>query len=326
MLRSFCAIAPALFVCGHVPTVAAPVFAGEVWEGPNASLQERFAFSWDAIEFSSKAVNPDTISDTGGTDWTRTLDISANLDILDANNLAALYVKVPEVIDVTDETGSQVQCVSQEPPSKRFYQRLISDYKWAGKRVREPKSWSLTISMELDPNQPFPSLLSVVRGYICAIYAEDVIEIDVPFVQTASTIIVRRIEVIDPNSGWIDVGHDLEIRVLTAQRECRSVYYETDVRATSGSIQGLNFSGESDFAVIETQLLDSGFVQRLLDFPDQITKTLTADTVACAGYVLPAPPDVGGIRHRIAVRPVEVRIPFEFTNIPLPSVEPASQR
>ncbi len=155
-------------------------------------------------------------------------------------------------------------------------------------------------------------------------YAEDVIEVDVPFAQTASTIIVARIEVFDPNSGWMDVGHDLQIRVLTAYAECNRVSYRTEVRATSGSIQGLDFCGPSDFAAIETQLLDSDYVQRLVDFPYQYANTSQgSDCVVCWGYT--GAVSVGAIRHRIAVRPVEVEISFELKNIPVPSVEPVAK-
>lgn len=198
----------------------------------------RFAFTWDSIELSSKAMNPDTAEGAGPSVPTRTLDISVKLDILDANNLMALHVAEPEALQLVDEAGAPVRWVPQEPPRRRFYERFKPGYRWTDPRdyILEEGPWGLTVHVELDPNQPLPSLLSAVRGHVYAMYAEDVIEVDVPFAQTASTIIVARIEVFDPNSGWMDVGHDLQIRVLSASMPCNHVGYHTEVRATSGSM------------------------------------------------------------------------------------------
>ena len=55
----------------------------------------------------------------------------------------------------------------------------------------------LTIQLYLDPNGAVPSVLSQVKGYVYALYAEDVIEVDIPY---------------EPVGQWIDVVPDMEIQ------------------------------------------------------------------------------------------------------------------
>ncbi len=299
---------------------------GESTSDPNWVLAERFRFTWDSVELSSRVTNPDASENAELVVPTRAVDISVALEILDTNDLVAMYVERPQILSVVDGLGRPVQCVPQGTSGVRAYERVewrsVSE---GGHLVSKLQPSTLTVHLELEPNQPLPLMLSAVRGQVCAVYAEDVIEADVPFAQTVFTLLDRPAG-FDPNEGWIDVGHDLRIRVRTANAAFGHAWYQTEVSATSGAVRGLGFvtwRGVGDFMLLGIRICnsDGGLAQdsRSLNFfPSE-----TESSVWCYGEA--AHPEPGVIRHFIAVSPVEVKIPFELTDILIPSVEPVAR-
>ncbi len=314
-----------LFGCATL-SVLTPSLSAQNWNDPNADLEERFRFTWDSVELSTKIENPGTSEDAKAMVPTRTFDIPVTLDILDANDLIAMYVDEPQILYVADGTGAPVKWTAQQTQSARAYQRVKWGYVWEATRpVKKLQPSALNVHVELASNQPVPSSLSTIHGYVYAIYADEVIEVDVPFAQTVFTY-TGRPPTPDPNEGWIDVAHDLMIRVLTVATMGTCVWYETEVKATSGTVRGLTVAplyGIGDFAVIGMQLLDSDREHCMSHFLSQEILGPTTETAACSGET--DFPEPGIIRHVIAVSPVEVKIPFELRNIPVPSLDPVDE-
>lgn len=130
--------------------------------------------------------------------------------------------------------------------------------------------------------------------------------------------------------GWINVAPDLQIRVIEAYA-CGDFYdYVTEVRSLTGVVGSLripthvgtgdwvgdhvairtNLSGKSVTAYFDNDVGSSPYMQ----FVAVCTGSWGGRGNALDGY--------DKIRHTIAIHPVEVKIPFELRDIPIPSVEP----
>jgi hypothetical protein len=106
--------------------------------------------------------------------------------------------------------------------------------------------------------------------------------------------------------------------------------YLTEVECANGSLAG--FDDElavreemADYIVLESLLVDSQG-KPLIEtarFPPSVLWSQSAEstalgTVFCSGVLVGNYANVAAIRHIIAVHPVPVNIPFEWTEIPLP--------
>jgi len=307
-------------------------------EDPNElrwDLASGFDFDWDSVELSGK-----TLKGTDPRAAARSLIISAAIKILDTNDLVGVDTTCLGIVSVRDENNDEVRCLSREYRFLHRYEQVRWGYA-GGNSFRDtllPSAFAFI--MELAPDQPAPSLLSRVEGYIYALYAEDTIEVNVPF---------------GPPRDWINVTTDLRIAVLKdtppppgpLQLEARDSlscsYYaspaaiykvRTCVQSTTGRpVLGLEdpwspawFLGLGDYVVVRTYLYDHVKDRSMSLNSQNVTSDPWGQSGAvCSGW---AEQDLNAydvIRHVIAFHPVEVKIPFVLTNIPVPVVRSADE-
>ncbi len=308
------------------------------WERAGA-----FEFVWDTVELSMKVSNPQGESPADGN--VPILTISGLVDIVDTNNLATIDISSVGIWEVLDENGQNLGV----PTTEASYLRAYEEYAWGWDETGVsflPQRWfPFTITFELppDPNGALPSSISSVGGYIYALFGDTVLNVDVPF---------------DPNFGCLDVEEspDLVICVNPATfppdppefgdpRRPPTLYnYHTVVKSKTGTqILGVRgpgchrFTDYFDYAVIRTSLFDSqGNFEFVFETQSVSAGGVTVDgrcgpaqnpTYAyCSGTASQARGDNWDmIRHVVVCQPVEVKIPFVLTNIPVPNM-PATRK
>ena len=341
----------ALFVCllagyGMATTQAALAPPAE----PNDlrwDLAEKFEFRWTSAELSAKVVNGASSSLVE-----RTLIISGVLGILDDEGVVSIDVNDPAIIEVLDRDGNAVQYQANQSSSARCYQGLGWRSSLEGGKLI-PQYWhpfTLTLRLSDDPNQPVPSSLTLLKGYVYVLYADDVISFDVPF---------------DPNSGCheMETAPDLQVCVDSETPPCPAeplgyirvapelgrlspvrsttpvpLYkYTTWVKSKSGrpvmALQDPSWWPRDlyplgDYVVLGTKLFTYADGKSWIrSFSTQWTRSGAAGSqgACCWGYVEQMINDnmYDTIRHVIAVHPVEIKIPFALKDIPIPSVQQA---
>jgi len=300
-------------------------------------LAEKFAFVWNSAELSSTVTNSIGSDNEGSLGAAHTLTIFVSLDVLDSNDLVAMEVSNPVLFAMADGSGSVIGIQAGETDGIREYQEVKSVYvREAHRSYFQVQPAGFQLELAFDPNHPAPSSLSRVEGYVYALYAQE-IEVDVPF---------------DPN-GWVDCEGDLGLMICVdgmtpprpepIQREpvsapapsgvmFRSVTapalyeYATWVKSRAGTpVKALrDFRPSSvgvpvDYIVMETQLFDSQHA-RGIGFPTQWVQSDAGLGASCYGWVRQHGDDYDTIRHILAIHPVEAKIPFVLTNIPIPTL------
>ncbi len=282
-------------------------------------LAEGFAFAWDSVELSAKSLNPAQNAEADSSVSERTLTIYGTLDILDANDLVAMHIEDPVIFAVRDADGNDVALELAPPQRVRQYEELKYFY---------PKVYPFDLSVRVHPaaDQVLPSELSSLQGYVHAMYAEDVIKVDVPLVQTAVEWV--NAPFYDPLIGWITVAPDLQIRVLDAYMAGDYFEYYTEVRSPTGVVGSLAVPTHrddyvGDYVVIKTGLASADSWEMFAP-QDVWMSWYTINAVNCFAQrgIKRGQGRYDKVCHMIALHPREVKIPFELKNIPVPSVEP----
>jgi hypothetical protein len=302
-------------------------------------LAKGFAFEWDSAELSAKVLRG---ADPNGP--VRTITISARVDTF-TEGLVSIDVDTAGIVEALDEHGIAVN--HQPDPLYAWRHYLEDGWWWSGHQVSQPQAWysfALTLHLPDDPNQRVPSAISELKAYIYAVYADEVIAVDIPF---------------DPNYGWHDVkaAPGLMIRVDPTTPPCpgppqyekipltgtrldpsRSktpvpLYkYETRIKATSGApmmairdfwpLCSRELCPLGDYAIVRTELLNSKSGSPVSFSTQAVQSDLSGSQGArCWGQTEQTLGDAFAfdtIRHIIAVHPVEVKIPFVLKNIPIP--------
>ncbi|MEN6336334.1 MAG: hypothetical protein ABFE01_18930, partial [Phycisphaerales bacterium] len=167
-------------------------------------LAQAYEFTWKSAEVSSRATNPAIGSEPSEATPVRTISLSVSVDFdpRTIDRLVIIDVNGPQVCEVVDGEGRTVECRNGQSDVMRCYQ----DVGWIWDQDREdraytttPKSFGVKVHLAGGPKQRMPSSISRLEGYIYATYAEDIIEVDVPF---------------DPNSGWLDVEAAPDLTIL----------------------------------------------------------------------------------------------------------------
>jgi hypothetical protein len=329
---------------GSTPTCTTRVLGGTPSRVPRPStgpnelrwdLADKFKPACESTTASSRIVISARGGLANGSVGERTLSISCKLDILDTNDLVALDVIDLGIMRLRDENDKDVQFLRNQYQFVRQYQPVRWDY--SGDPIRATLlPCGFTLLIRLDPNQPVPSSLSRVEGYIYALYAEDEIKVDVPF---------------GPQRDWVDAAPGLRIMVtpdtppppgpiqfVPRGSSSPSVYaspvaiyeFRTCVQSTTGlPVLGLQDPWPSDsswtlgdYVVVKTSLYD-----RVSNLSASVsTPNVTSDPwgrggAICTGWARQDLHSYDTIRHAIAVHPVEVKIPFVLTNIPVPKFQ-----
>lgn len=299
------------------------------------NLREKFDVVCRSVMFSSETSNKGQKLTRDGNRLERKLTFSLDLNILDANDLVGLDVNHPVVLEIVDGDRAKIRWV----PSRSYPVREYEEVRRAGGRTtRQPSG--VVVEVILAPSQAVPPSVAELTGYFYALYAEKVIEVDVPY---------------DPNHPWIDAAQDLRIGVtedtpprpspiefrtftpsgsshrLTVPTAPVALYkYYTLVQSTTGqAVVGLVDRWDmaiswslGDYVVIGTRLYDSQ--NDSLAIPDQhvMSDPFGKRGAVCWGIEEQDRYDYDTIRHLIAVHPVEVKVPFVLTDIPIPGLLP----
>lgn len=328
---------------GTIPDPNSP----SAWSSHDANelrwdLAESFTFSWESAELSAKVVNS-TQSDAGESNVpVRTLTVSASVDWnpLKAGGLVIIDVNTPQVCELLDQGGDPVQYQNAQSDQYRCYRDRKWYWPWESQAVAtEPLCCSVKVHVCADANQSMPTTISVLKGYLWAIYADAVICVAVPF---------------DPNCGSIEteaapdftftvdptmppVPEPIEyVRVLlpTGDTVCRpkratGLYkYQTWVKSKTGQPvltlrERIQSPGKAyafgDYAMVRTELFDSQ--KRVSQIPvneDVLSVLWNARGVLCSGETAQLQNiSFDTIWHIVAVHPVEVKIPFVLRDIPV---------
>ncbi len=268
----------------------------------------------------------------------RKLTFSLDLKILDSSNLVGLDVNHPVILTTVDGDGTDIRWLPRSYPVREY--RAAKGFGGRGS-VQLPRA---VVQLILAPSQAIPASVAELTGYFHALYGEKVIEVDIPF---------------EPNHPWIDAAPDLRIAVtvdtpprpgpieyrtlilsgssrrvalLTAPRALYE--YRTLVQSTTGqAVLALEDRWRmevswslGDYVVIGTRLYDSQ--TNKLGFPEEHvwSDPFGKHAAACFGKLEQHDEnDYDSIRHLIAVHPVEVKIPFVLTDIPIPGLGPTEK-
>jgi hypothetical protein len=306
-------------------------------------LVKAFKFDWTSAELSAKVTKGDDPNAP-----VRTLSVSVKLDILDMTRLVIVDMNSIGIREVLDQDGNATQYQPVQSDQTRRYDHLNWHWDQGGTWLGLPlQPLNVMFRLTSNPKQPLPSSISQLTGYVYAIYADDVIKVDIPF---------------DPDYGWHEakVVPDLMlcvdlltppcpgplqyVNLLPTSMDSRRfnlhrpktpvpLYkYETWVKSKKGGpMMGLfdpatwyprSLFPLGDYAIVRTELFDSK--RNIADqfFTQWIVGNPSGDTGArCSGQKEQASGDTyDSIRHVIAVHPVEVKVPFVLKNIPIPKL------
>ena len=317
-----CLGAAALLLGGAICTLGV---TGESAGDPNEGgwdVTDRFAFAWDSVEVSSQVFNPSYTGRRNLHECGRTLTVAGTIHVLDANDLVGMQVSDPGVLQVVDGDGRGVAWAPLPVRPIRQYQEL--KYVWAVPQnpsgTPEPvlQPYDVRVSFCVDLGQELPASLSLFQWCAYAVFAEDVIEVDVPF---------------EASDDWLEPASGLQIRVTKATVECCDYTYWTEVRHAGGMVQA--FDGPqspaeqiADYLVMETLLLDAEGNPLRPNEDDRVSPAVWSElvdstswgTAKCGGSLLSfvTQAEIKSIRHVIVVHPDEVKLPFTLTDLPLP--------
>lgn len=285
-------------------------------------VAERFASVWDSVEVSAQVFNPSYMGPRDLYECGRSITVVGKVHVLDVNDLVGMQVVDPDVLQVVDSDGNDVAWAPLPWRPVRQYQELR--YEWpvprnpfeAPKPVLQP--YDVTVSFCVDPDQRPISALSLFHWCAYAVYAEDVIEVDVPF---------------EASDDWLEVAPGIQITVTKATVECCDYAYWTEVRHTGGIVRAFDDPVSStepmaDYLVVRTLLLDSEGTPVRATEDDRVSpavwservESTSLNTAKCGGWLLTfaTEAEIASVRHVIVVHPYEVRVPFVVRDLPLP--------
>lgn len=233
-----------------------------------------------------------------------------------------MQVSDPNVLEVVNGDGSDVRWTPLPARPIRQYQDL--EYAWGVPQPPAPRPqlvlqpYDVSVFFCVDLSQDLSSSLSLFQWCAYAMYAEDVIEVDVPFA---------------PSDDWLEVMPGVEIQVTKATVECCDYTYWTKVRHAGGTVQAFDAllspaEPIADYLVMETSLLGAEGQPISATEDDRVSPAIWSghvdstlwDTAKCGGSlnVFFTQAEITAIRHVIVIHPYEVKVPFTLTDLPLP--------
>jgi hypothetical protein len=303
-------------------------------------LARAFEFTWDSVELSAKLPNPEGVC-------ILTISVKPNIFYIPRSDvLVTIDTNDPGICEVLNQNGDPVPWEPRRGVQARCYQER--GWYWdarGGELTRELEHFQVKVRLPTGPEYPVPSSISLLQGYIYAVYADRVADVDIPF---------------DRDGPWLEpeATPDLMLRVdpTTPPLPAPLVYenisptgdrmgprrpktpialykYQTWVKSKTGKpVMGLrdtwsccsrSFCPLGEYAVVRTELFDSNR-RTSVNFSTQWVQSSVCglgEGARCWGQVEQESFDAyDTIRHIIAVYPVEVKIPFVLTNIPVPGL------
>ncbi len=306
--------------------LSVPSGASECAGDPNEAewdVTDRFAFVWDSVEVSSQIFNPSYTGRRDLYECQRKLVIVGKVHILDSNDLVGMQVNDPTVLQVIGSDGNDVAWTPPPIRPPRQYQELKYEWVLAQRLPPEPESvlqpYDVSVSFCVDPNHKPLSSLPLLQWHASALYAEDVIEVDVPFAAS---------------DDWLEVAPGVQIRVTKATVECCDYVYWTEVKHVGGIVRPFDDRLSpnepiADYLVTRTLLLDTEGNPAGGSDDDRISSAIWSEhiessplrTAICGGRLLTftTRTEIASIRHTIVVHPREVQVPFIVNDLPLPA-------
>lgn len=342
-----------LVMCGCVAQAGAAALAGGEEGGsapppvsidPNDlrwDLAGNFEFRWTTVDLSTKVIRGD-VADS----YDRTLTISGELRIPETEGLVAFEWELPWILSVSDGHGNAVPCQFGGWLGGRWYENRV----WPlnpGPHGVWVSPFNLTLRLPDNPKEPMPSSLSELKGYVYVLYAEDVLFLDIPFdpnsgwheMEAAPDL---QICIDPPTPPCPGRAQYMPVELLPGSSRGLGYFpyrptmpvplyrYRTWVKSKSGApVMALRDNGMyyhrdvyplGDYAILRTELYDS-VGQTSVNVPTQEIKSGVSDIRGtwCWGQMEQGRNDAyDTIRHVIAVHPVEVKIPFVLTDVPVP--------
>jgi len=313
-------------------------------------LAESFTFSWKSAELSAKVVNSTQNGEGESNVPVHMLTVSASVDWnpLQAGGLVIIDVNTPQVCELLDEGGNPVQYRNAQSDQFRCYQDRKWYWAWESQAVAtEPLCCTVKVHVCADANQTMPSTISVLKGYIWAIYADAVICVEVPFDPNCGSIETEAAPdltfAVDPTMPpapepieYVSVALPTGDTVCRPKRATGLYKYQTWVKSKTGQPvltlrERIRSPGKAhafgDYAVVRTELFDSQ--KRVCQIPvnEGVLSVLwNARGVLCSGETAqPWNISYDTIWHIVAVHPVEVKIPFLLRAIPVPGLQPSGK-
>ncbi|MCL5279218.1 MAG: hypothetical protein M1376_04845 [Planctomycetes bacterium] len=191
---------------------APPAEPNQVWD-PAA----HFVATWESLTSMSKLYNPASkkLPD-------RSLSIAARVDVLDPNGVIGFDWSERKTL-VLDEKGREVY--SGKPLSSNychFYWTPRTLKKMvAGQWVSELQPYNVAVEIPMDPNRPYPLVLSKVEWSMFALVVGETKTVDVPF---------------RPTTDWITLAPGLEIKVDSITAENGKFDYKLSTRYSRSKV------------------------------------------------------------------------------------------
>jgi hypothetical protein len=310
-------------------------------------IAEHFVFDWDSVEISATA----TKGGDPNPNW-RTLTISARLGMLLPDGLGELVgidVNDPGIIELLDQSGAVVPSQPIKSITTRSYQQP-----WILRQVNgsAPNRWIdfvVTCRLSADKDNRLPSSISSLQGFVYLLLADSTISVDIPFDPNAQPVQAAA----DPNitvtvdptmppcpgplsyvivSSTPDPWGTRQI-VVTRPATAVSLYmYKTwvNLKAHTPALVMCDKWSKCPrelFPLGEYIIVHSGLHNSKNGkgcHPEEWTQSDPSGDLGamCWGQATNGDGEFDTIRHIIAVHPVELKIPFDLRNIPIPSLQP----
>jgi hypothetical protein len=198
---------------------AAPVVSAQA-DPPNVWVPaDNIVATWESLTALSKLFNP---AQHTGPATERSLSLSVRVDVIDVNGLLG-FDSAERGILVLDEKPRVFH--SKAPPERycHFYWplRYIKKMPTPGQWVDELQPYKFTVDMPLDPNRPYPLVLSRVEWSMYALVNTESKTVDVPFV---------------PVADWVTLTPGVEIKVEQATAEAGKYQYRLATRYTRSKV------------------------------------------------------------------------------------------
>jgi hypothetical protein len=297
------------------PAPAAPAHAAP----PNVWVPaQNMVATWESLTALSKLFNP---AEHAGTATERSLALSARVDVIDVNGLIG-FDSAERGILVLDEKPRVFH--SKAPPERycHFYWplRYIKKMPTPGQWVNELQPYNFTVDMPIDPNRPYPLVLSRVEWSMYALVNTETKTVDVPF---------------SPAADWVTLTPGLEIKVEQATAEPGKYQYRLATRysrskvlwgATGAAISIWTHEPTPEVIVTALDILDaqgksvkegsgggaSGGGSSSSGSGDLVTGTASGSGSFSSGVI------AATFRFTLSLKPQQQQLRFILENVPVP--------
>ena len=226
--------------------------------GPNVWVPaEYMVATWESITAMSRLDN----SATAGAVAKRSLSLSARVDVVDVNSVLG-FDYAPQGTLVLDGKPSVIY--SKAAPKKycHFYWSLrylkeMSGGQWVSKL----QPYHLTVDMPLDPNRPYPALLSRVEWSMYALINTESKTVDVPF---------------SVGADWVTLMPGVEIKVEQATAGTSSYQYRFTYRYSRSKVMWSSIAGSGGAIPIWSDAATPEVIVAKMDILDAQGKSLTS--------------------------------------------------